>query len=183
MFYVEDKNHSTADFSFGVTARDSESGPSVRRHDMKLLTPVTLLTQQANRFLDALFRDANQQRNVALTPKAAGRSNLRHAKPALAQCVESGTCVPVLNYSQDHFHGYMLPSFIAGQFIHAQLLNSQFVQGTPAPSIVRAMVNACYADNAVYDVNRDAITVAQGSNQHQAHRHILKEAAMIVSVG
>ena len=77
----------------------------------------------------------------------------------------------------------MLPSLIAGQFIHAQLFNSQFVWSTPALSIVRAMVGACRVDNAVYDASRDTVTVAQGSNRHQAHRHIFKEAAMIVSVG
>ena len=93
------------DFSFDVIAQGSESAPNRRWPDLKLLTPVTLLTQQVNRFFDALFRDPNQQRYAALTPKAAGRSNLRHAKLALAQCVESGTCIPVLNYSQDHFHG------------------------------------------------------------------------------
>jgi hypothetical protein len=71
----------------------------------------------------------------------------------------------------------------AGQFTHTQLFNSLFVQGTPAPSAVRAMINACYADDAVYDASRDTVAVAQGSNRHQAHRHILKEAAMILSVG
>ena len=45
------------------------------------------------------------------------------------------------------------------------------------------VLKAVFGTTTSTGANRDTVTVAQGSNRHQAHRRILKEAVMIVSVG
>lgn len=63
--------------------------------------------------------------------------------------------------------------------VHAQLLDAQFVQRAPAPPVVGAVDDAGQADDAVHPPHPHAVPLPQRGDRHQAHRHILRDVALV----
>lgn len=67
----------------------------------------------------------------------------------------------------------------ARQLADIPLLEPQFFHGAAAAPVIGAVDNAGNLDHAFHAAHRNSITFARRGDRHQAHRHLLKDVAVI----